>query len=285
MRLQTFVNTLPIGLQKTISFVFLGVIFVVLHYRFLHPKSTEILQSLRLQMSMTAIDRTASDLQCKETTIESCTNKHGTFSVTGFAPEKHEKACSTQPVEGCGHHHHMLLYLALKTGTQSKIDNLFQTLSALPGNDNVTDSHSGPKGNNQPALDVNEHFESLPDHPAENREDAEHVERLTCVELRESPEGESKMPKDAVYNTCPVDGSSTVYFSAEHHSSYSVDDGTLNKPNMTIISPIINGAALHLTVKELLNRNPCFTSTPIPDLKTMHNTSPRLGGVRRQVHF
>lgn len=232
-------------------------------------------------MSMTAIDKTASDLQCKETTLESSTHRHGTFSVTGYPLEKHEEASSTQPLQGCGHHHHMLLYLALKTGTPSKINHLFQALS---GNDNVTVSHSGLKGYNQPSLDVNEHVERLPDHAIETKEDAEHVERLADAELRESPEGESKM-RDAVYNTCPVDGSSTVYFSAEPHCSYSVDDGTLDKENMTVISPIINGATLHLSAKELLNRNPCFTSTPIPDLKTMHNTSLRSGGARRQVRF
>ncbi|XP_056624314.1 XK-related protein 5b [Triplophysa dalaica] len=277
-------NSISFPVAVLCSF-FIGVIFVVLHYRFLHPKSTEILQSLRLQMSMTAIERTASDLQGREITLESCTNGCGTFSVTGFAPDKHEEACSTQPLEDCGHHHHMLLYLALKTGTPGKIDHLCQALSVLPGNDNVTDANSGLKGCNQLPLVVNEHSESLSDHAVENRGDAEHVERLAGAELKESQDGESKMLKDAVYNTCPVDGSSTVYFSAEPHSSYSVDDGPSDKENMTIISPIVTGGARHLTAQELLNRNPCFTSTPIPDLKTMHNTSPRLGGVRRQVLF
>ncbi|XP_055028169.2 XK-related protein 5b [Misgurnus anguillicaudatus] len=268
-------NSLSIPVAVLCSF-FIGVIFVVLYYRFLHPKSTEILQSIRFQMSLSAIDRTASDLQCKESTLESCKQSHGTFSVTGYTPEEDAGACCSQPLGGCGHHHHMLFYLALKNGTPSKINRLYGGLSGLPGNDNVLGARSEMKSCKQPSLDIKEQCESLPDHA----EDAERVERL-----RQSPEGESKMLKDAVYNTCPVDGSSTVYFSAEPHSAYSLDDATLDNESMTVISPIVNKAAPHLTAKELLNRNPCYTSTPIPDLKTMHNTSPRLGGARRQVHF
>lgn len=247
-------------------------IFVVLYYRFLHPKSTEILQSLRLQLSLTTIDRTT-DVDCKDTTLESSTHKHGTFSVTGFAPDKQAGGSSIQPLEGDWHHHHMLIRLALKTGNTDKINCMYgeRGLSVILENDDAPDIDSGGDGCYQPNMEAGEQSKSC---PVENREG------FSVAEVRQqSPE------KGAVYNTCPADCSSTVYFSAEPHSSYNVSDATLDKESMAVISPIMNGAALHLNAKQLLNRNPCYTSTPIPDLKTMQSTSPRSGGVRRQVHF
>uniref|UniRef100_A0A8C1NZR3 XK-related protein n=1 Tax=Cyprinus carpio TaxID=7962 RepID=A0A8C1NZR3_CYPCA len=242
------------------------VIFVVLYYRFLHPKSTEILQSLRLQMSLTTNDRTT-DGDCKDTTLESSTHNHGTFSVTGF--DKQAGCSSVQPLEGDWHHHQMLIRLALKTGNAVKISCMYgdRGLSVILENDDVPDIDSGGDGCNQPNMEAGEQSKSCP---------VENSEGFSVAEVRQSPE------KGAVYNTCPADCSSTVYFSAEPLSSYSVSDATLDKESMAVISPIMNGAALHLTAKQLLNRNPCYTSTPIPDLKTMQSTSPRLGGARRQ---
>ncbi|XP_052001563.1 XK-related protein 5-like [Xyrauchen texanus] len=246
---------------------FIGVISVVIHYRFLHPKSTEILQSFRLsQLSLTTINRTTSDVHCKE----SSTQRHGTFSVTGCALslEEHAGDCSVQPIEGCWHHHHMLIYLALKTGNSCKINCIYgdRGLSALLGNNEVPNTDSGLKHCMQPSVNVGEHIENGPDHTV-------------------SPEGESKMLNGALYNTCPADSSSTVYFSAEPQSPHSLGEATLDKENIGIISPIINGAALHLTAKQCLDRDPCYTSTPIPDLKIVQNTSHRLVGARRQVYF
>ncbi|XP_067223896.1 XK-related protein 5b isoform X2 [Chanodichthys erythropterus] len=259
-------DSMSIPVAVLFSF-FIGVIFVVLYYRFLHPKSTEILQSLRLQMSLTTIDRTT-DGDCKDTTLESSTHNHGTFSVTDFAPVKHAGGCSDQPLEGDWHHHRMLIQLALKTGNTDKINCLYgdRGLSVFLGNDDAP-------GNRciQPSVEAGERSESCP---------AENKEGFSGAEVRQqSPE------KGGVYDTCPADCSSTVYFSAEPHSSYSAGDSTLDKENMAVISPIMNGAALILTAKQLLNRNPCYTSTPIQDLKTVHSTSPRLAGARRQVHF
>uniref|UniRef100_A0A673NCG9 XK-related protein n=1 Tax=Sinocyclocheilus rhinocerous TaxID=307959 RepID=A0A673NCG9_9TELE len=264
-------DSMSVPLNVLCSFL-IGVIFVVLYYRFLHPKSTEILQSLRLQMSLTTTDRTT-DVDCKDTTLESSThNNHGTFSVTGFAPDKQAGGSSVQPLEGDWHHHHMLIHLALKTGNRDKINCMYgdRGLSVILENDDAPDIDSGGDGCNQPNMEAGEQSKSC---PVENREG------FSVAEVRQSPE------KGAVYNTCPADCSSTVYFSAEPHSSYSVSDATLDKESVAVISPIMNGAALHLTAKQLLNRNPCYTSTPIPDLKTMQSTSPRLGGARRQVHF
>uniref|UniRef100_A0A673LHI1 XK-related protein n=1 Tax=Sinocyclocheilus rhinocerous TaxID=307959 RepID=A0A673LHI1_9TELE len=234
-----------------------------------HPNSTEILQSLRLQMSLTTIDRTT-NVDCKVTTLESSTHYHGTFSVTGFAPDKHARGSSVQPLEGDWHHHHVLIHLALKTGNKYKINCLYgdRGLSVILENDDEPDTDSRGKDCNQPIMEADKQSKCS---PVENREG------FAVAEVRQqSPE------KGAVYNTCPADCSSTVYFSAEPHSSYSVSNSTLDKENMAVISPIMNGAALHLTAKQLLNRNPCYTSTPIPDLKTMQSTSPRLGVARRQ---
>ncbi|KTF82808.1 hypothetical protein cypCar_00023098 [Cyprinus carpio] len=261
-------DSMSVPLNVLCSFL-IGVIFVVLYYRFLHPKSTEILQSLRLQMSLTTNDRTT-DGDCKDTTLESSTHNHGTFSVTGF--DKQAGCSSVQPLEGDWHHHQMLIRLALKTGNAVKINCMYgdRGLSVILENDDVPDIDSGGDGCNQPNMEAGEQSKSCP---------VENSEGFSVAEVRQSPE------KGAVYNTCPADCSSTVYFSAEPHSSYSVSDATLDKESMAVISPIMNGAALHLTAKQLLNRNPCYTSTPIPDLKTMQSTSPRLGGARRQVHF
>ncbi|XP_077096048.1 XK-related protein 5b isoform X1 [Siphateles boraxobius] len=250
---------------------FIGVIFVVLYYRFLHPKSTEILQSLRLQMSLTTIDRTT-DGHCKDRTVESSTQNHGTFSVTDFSPVKHAGGCSVQPLEGAWHHHLMLIHLALKTGNPDKINCLYgdRGLSFFLGNDDAPDTDAEGHSCNHPSVEAGERSESC---PVENREG------FSGAEVgQQSPE------KGAVYNTCPADCSSTVYFSAEPNS-YSVSDSTLDKENMAVISPIMNGAELILTAKQLLNRNPCYTSTPMQDFKTMHSTSPRLAGARRQVQF
>uniref|UniRef100_A0A8C1CD53 XK-related protein n=1 Tax=Cyprinus carpio carpio TaxID=630221 RepID=A0A8C1CD53_CYPCA len=259
-------DSMSVPLNVLCSFL-IGVIFVVLYYRFLHPKSTEILQSLRLQMSLTTNDRTT-DGDCKDTTLESSTHNHGTFSVTGF--DKQAGCSSVQPLEGDWHHHQMLIRLALKTGNAVKINCMYgdRGLSVILENDDVPDIDSGGDGCNQPNMEAGEQSKSCP---------VENSEGFSVAEVRQSPE------KGAVYNTCPADCSSTVYFSAEPHSSYSVSDATLDKESMAVISPIMNGAALHLTAKQLLNRNPCYTSTPIPDLKTMQSTSPRLGGARRQT--
>lgn len=220
-------------------------------------------------MSLTTNDRTT-DGDCKDTTLESSTHNHGTFSVTGF--DKQAGCSSVQPLEGDWHHHQMLIRLALKTGNAVKINCMYgdRGLSVILENDDVPDIDSGGDGCNQPNMEAGEQSKSCP---------VENSEGFSVAEVRQSPE------KGAVYNTCPADCSSTVYFSAEPHSSYSVSDATLDKESMAVISPIMNGAALHLTDKQLLNRNPCYTSTPIPDLKTMQSTSPRLGGARRQVHF
>ncbi|XP_073682526.1 XK-related protein 5-like [Garra rufa] len=264
-------DSMSVPLAVLCSFL-IGVIFVVLYYRFLHPKSTEILQSLRLQMSLTTIDGTT-NVDSKDTTLQSSTHNHGTFSVTGFALDKHEEASSVQPLEGDWHHHHILIRLALKTGNKDKINCLYgdRGLSVILENDDAPNTDSGGDGCTQPIMEAGEQSKSCP---------VENQEGVSGTEVRQqSPE------KGAVYNTCPVDCSSTVYFSAEAHSSHSVSDSTLDKENVAVISPIMNGAALHLTAKQLLNRNPCYTSTPIPDLKTMQSTSPRLGGARRQVHF
>ncbi|XP_059377053.1 XK-related protein 5b [Carassius carassius] len=265
-------DSLSVPLNVLCSFL-IGVIFVVLYYRFLHPKSTEILQSLRLQMSLTTIDRTT-DMDCKDTTLESSTHHHGTFSVTGFAPDTQAGGgSSVQPLEGDWYHHHMLIRLALKTGNTVKISCMYgdRGLSVILDNDDAPNIDSGGDACNQPNMEAGEQSKSSP---------AENCERLSVAEVRQQ-----SLEKGAAYNTCPVDCSSTVYFSAEPLSSYSVSDATLDKESLAVISPIMNGAALHLSAKQLLNRNPCYTSTPIPDLKTMQNTSPRLGGARRQVHF
>ncbi|XP_043118672.1 XK-related protein 5b [Puntigrus tetrazona] len=257
-------NNMSVPLNVLCSFL-IGVIFVVLYYRFLHPKSTEILQSLRLQMSLTTIE-TATDVDRKDTTLGSSTSKHGTFSVTGFPPDKHAGGPSVQPLEGNWHHHHMLIRLALKTGNADKIYCMYgdRGLSVILENDD-----SGGGDCKQPNVEAGE----------QSKNSAANREGFSVAEERQ------QSPEKGVYNTCPADCSSTVYFSAEPHSSDSVGEAMLDKESMAVISPIMNGAELHLTARQLLNRNPCYTSTPIPDFKTLQSTSPRLGAVRRQVHF
>ncbi|XP_068070397.1 XK-related protein 5b isoform X1 [Danio rerio] len=253
-------DSMSVPLTVSCSFL-IGVIFLILYYRFLHPKSTEILQSLRLQMSLTTIDKT--DTDCKDTTLESSTHKHGTFSLTGFPPAQH-----LHPLEGDGHHHHMLIKLALKTGNHDKINSMYgnRGLSVILGKNDAKDEDLGESGCKRSSVEAGKASENY------------QIESTSAAEVKQVS------LEKIEYNSCPVDCSSTVYFSAEAQS-YSVSDSILEKDKMAAISPIVNGDEVHLIGKQLLNRNPCYTSTPIADFKTMQTVGDRLGGVRRQVQF
>ncbi|TRY88295.1 hypothetical protein DNTS_016690 [Danionella cerebrum] len=247
------------------GFYLVGIIFVVLYYRFLHPKSTEILQSLRLEMSMRAVEK--ADTGCKDAAIESHT--HGTFSVTGFPPEK-----VVQPLEGDRNHHQLIIHLALKTGNPEKINciygdrgiSVFLDKDKTPDEDfKVNRSYTGSTEGGDPSEKC----------PVESRE------RSSSAEVG------PRSIEDVVYNTCnTADGSSTVYFSAEAPSFYSATDSVLEREKMPALSPIPKGDAVQLTGKSILNRNLCYTSTPLAELKTGGSTTnPQFGWARRQVHF
>uniref|UniRef100_A0A3Q3N123 XK-related protein n=1 Tax=Mastacembelus armatus TaxID=205130 RepID=A0A3Q3N123_9TELE len=91
-----------------------GVIALVLYYRFLHPKSFEIFQSIRHRGIGGACTERGSTLSLEEK-VTPTFHRHATLSGGGTLMDL--------PIqwEGWKHHHWLLIRLALKTGNVAKI--------------------------------------------------------------------------------------------------------------------------------------------------------------------
>ncbi|XP_026233409.1 XK-related protein 5b [Anabas testudineus] len=111
----TMVSWDTVGIPAAVFCSFLiGVISLVLYYRFLHPKSFEIFQSIRHRGIGGACMERGSTLTLEEK-VTPTFHRHATLSGGGTLMDL--------PVqwEGWKHHHWLLIRLALKTGDVGKI--------------------------------------------------------------------------------------------------------------------------------------------------------------------
>lgn len=111
----TMVSWDTVGIPAAVFCSFLiGVIALVLYYRFLHPKSFEIFQSIRHRGIGGACMERGSTLSLEEK-VTPTFHRHATLSGGGTLMDL--------PIqwEGWRHHHWLLIRLALKTGDVSKI--------------------------------------------------------------------------------------------------------------------------------------------------------------------
>nr|XP_020445620.1 XK-related protein 5-like isoform X2 [Monopterus albus] len=111
----TMVSWDTVGIPAAVFCSFLiGVIALVLYYRFLHPKSFEIFQSIRHRGIGGACQERGSTLSLEEK-VTPTFHRHATLSGGGTLMDL--------PIqwEGWKHHHWLLIRLALKTGNVSMI--------------------------------------------------------------------------------------------------------------------------------------------------------------------
>lgn len=287
---------------------------MTVYYRFLHPKSTEILQSLhRSQAAQASLEQGSS--VGEKSVPDPSVHRHGTFSITGYAhslgqSEERSEVSTEKPSVIPTHHHWLLICLAVKTGDWSKVTLAYgpEALAAL--------------------LDVNEQpqclieprdLESAPQHASEERlsdkRESQYVTVSTSVrqglpleddredmEMKPDPDGSDSGPRrgcpegrsgleESVEIDCDLDDSdTTLYFSADPTTPHCAGNMAAlvkdaNSEAMTHQSPAPSGEPLQLGTRELLSREPCFTSTPKHDLKTKGHIGPRPAGFRRQVQF
>ncbi|XP_049419195.1 XK-related protein 5-like isoform X1 [Epinephelus fuscoguttatus] len=111
----TMVSWDTVGIPAAVFCSFLiGVIALVLYYRFLHPKSFEIFQSIRHRGIGGACAERGSTLSLEEK-VTPTFHRHATLSGGGTLMDL--------PIqwEGWKHHHWLLIRLAMKTGDVTKI--------------------------------------------------------------------------------------------------------------------------------------------------------------------
>ncbi|XP_041928229.1 XK-related protein 5b isoform X1 [Alosa sapidissima] len=300
----------------------IGVISVTVYYRFLHPKSTEILQSLhRSQAAQASLEQ--GSFTGEKTAPEPSVHRHGTFSITGYAQtlgqSEHSELSTNKHSMTPKHHHWWLICLAVKTGDWNKVNLVYgpEGLAALLDvnggprclDDEPPDLEAAPKHDNeeqlsekresqyftvstsvrqsQPSEDHKEAIENDPDNSGSIENDPDNFGSGT---KRECPEGRSGL-EDSVETDCDVDDSdTTLYFSADPTSPHCVTNVPAVAKDTHLeaiaqLSPVPNREPLQWGTKELLSREPCFTSTPKHDLKAKENIGPRPLGFRRQVQF
>ncbi|KAM9860521.1 XK-related protein 5-like [Aulostomus maculatus] len=111
----TMISWDTVGIPAAVFCSFLiGVIALVLYYRFLHPKSFEIFQSIRHRGISGACTERGSTLSLEEK-VTPTFHRHATLSGGGTLMDLPHQW------EGWRHHHWLLIRLALKTGDVTKI--------------------------------------------------------------------------------------------------------------------------------------------------------------------
>ncbi|XP_061602641.1 XK-related protein 5a [Cololabis saira] len=247
------------------SFLF-GAASLILYYRFLHPKSTEISQGTSHHpVGSTCIEQGESSFSLGDKSLRApAIPNHGSFSLSGVAGclLEHPGPCGVQPNSSCPcyHHHWLLIRLALKTGDVGKIHRAYgaggatatldmeqynqgfksnegMTITAGGSCEAVSTSESQGKGL-APLSDCKEEFQSISDptstdHP-EDEED-ESLEMESPMESpasdfkRSSPEGKSVFGDSPEPNFFPTESSSTIYFSADPQSPSSASNPRLDR--------------------------------------------------------
>ncbi|XP_062324344.1 XK-related protein 5a [Osmerus eperlanus] len=244
----------------------LGTTSLVLYYRFLHPKSTEISQGLdHSHMGSTCLERDESSLSLGDKSLPAASlHNHGSFSLSGVAGSlvEHPGSCGARPNDSCPcyHHHWLLIRLALKTGDVGKINRVYgaggvdamldieeynpelkskdggATTVAGGSCDGVSTSESMGKGL-APISDCKEEFQSISE-PTSNEaqeEEDDSLEMESPLESpvsdfkRSSPEGKSVFGDSPEPYFCPTESSSTLYFSADPQSPSSASNPRLDR--------------------------------------------------------
>lgn len=232
--------------------------FLLLYYRFLHPKSTEISHALHhgAQEGSACLEQgdLSFSLTDKSLALPSLrpqlSSSHPSFSLL-----EHPGSCGARAGAECRHHHWLLVRLALKTGDSSKIEQAFgaggatRIVSEEQENDSEERGGEGGGGGSDvkdeddtlaPLSDCKDEFESV----SEAREDAEEEdagEEMDSVDSewkRSSPEGKSVFGDSPEPDYCPTESSSTLYFSADPQSPSSASDPRLDQ---------MEGSGAHLT--------------------------------------
>ncbi|KAL4630456.1 XK-related protein 5-like [Arapaima gigas] len=289
----------------------LGTTSLILYYRFLHPKSTEICQRLHhdsVSGVCTERDESSYTLGDKSAPIPSI-QTDGNFSLTGLAGSlvEHSGVCGTKPSGvQCKHHHWLLIRLALKTGDMARINLAYgaggvcSMLDLEEGNlyredRGIASPGSEHKPNSEPLSDCKEDFHSVSEPVSFNTTQDENgsLEMVSPLESpvsevnRGSPEGKSVLGESPEHNFCPTESCSTLYFSADPQSPSSASNPGLDKDpvpeSLAELSPISGDSGRFRDVRGLLDRvEPCFTSTPKLDSGAQEVPSLRLALPRKQ---
>lgn len=245
----------------------LGATSLVLYYRFLHPKSTEISQGMnRNHMGSTCIERGESSFSLGDKSLPAPSiQNHGSFSLSGVAGSllEHPGTCGGRANSSCPcyHHHWLLIRLALKTGDLGKINRAYgaggaaaildleeynqeyksnEGMTITAGDEGVSTSESQGKGL-APLSDCKDEFQSVSEptstEPPEEEEEEEEdslemespLESPTSDFKRSSPEGKSVFGDSPEPYFCPTESSSTLYFSADPQSPSSASNPRLDR--------------------------------------------------------
>ncbi|KAA0708262.1 XK-related protein 5 [Triplophysa tibetana] len=295
----------------------LGLTALVLYYRFLHPKSTEISQGLHqhAHMGRECLQQTDSSFSLGDKSLPPVLfpSSHPSCSLSGIPGSllEHPGSCGVKPDGECRHHHWLLIRLALKTGDPAKVNGAYGAggLSGILVMDQKADisedecalTSDSRDDTLAPLSDCREEFESVSEARAEEDED-DSLEMESPLESpaseckRSSPEGKSVFGDSPEPNYCPTESSSTLYFSADPQSPSSSSNPRLDREmhfsfgsgleTLDELSPISTDGGLHRDLmRGLLDRaGPCYTSSPglngqgLPESSVTH-----LRGPRRQV--
>ncbi|KAI7799355.1 XK-related protein 5a [Triplophysa rosa] len=295
----------------------LGLTALVLYYRFLHPKSTEISQGLHqhAHTGRECLQQTDSSFSLGDKSLPPALfpSSHPSCSLSGIPGSllEHPGSCGVKPDGECRHHHWLLIRLALKTGDPAKVNRAYGAgaVSGILVMDQKADisedgcalTSDSRDDTMAPLSDCREEFESVSEARAEEDED-DSLEMESPLESpaseckRSSPEGKSVFGDSPEPNYCPTESSSTLYFSADPQSPSSSSNPRLDREmhfsfgsgleTLDELSPISTDGGLHRDLmRGLLGRaGPCYTSSPglngqgLPESSVTH-----LRGPRRQV--
>ncbi|TKS75610.1 XK-related protein 5 [Collichthys lucidus] len=244
----------------------LGATSLVIYYRFLHPKSTEISQGPNHNhVGSTCIERGESSFSIGDKSLPApYMPNHGSFSLSGVAGSllEHPGTCGVRANSSCPcyHHHWLLIRLALKTGDLSKINRAYgaggaaaildmeeynqgfksnegMTITAPGSCEAISTSESQGKGL-APLSDCKDEFQSVSEptsseQPEEEEDDSldmeSPLETPTSDFKRSSPEGKSVFGDSPEPYFCPTESSSTLYFSADPQSPSSASNPRLDR--------------------------------------------------------
>ncbi|XP_076872656.1 XK-related protein 5a [Brachyhypopomus gauderio] len=206
----------------------IGLTSLLLYYRFLHPKSTEISQGLRpgVPTGSVCLDQGGSSFSLGDKSLAPpslplpLSSSRPSFSLSGIPGSllEHPGSCGVKADGECRHHHWLLLRLALKTGDPTKINRAYGAGGAAgilpeegrkgehggvggPGGGAGGVSRSGSKDDTlAPLSDCKEEFESASEAREEDEEEEEEEEEceeeegdsLEMESPLESPESECK---------------------------------------------------------------------------------------------